>query len=761
MHRPWRTFAALINRGLSGKTSGLDKLRLSRAQILWGMYYQKNVDYVELLWEDFIYQIDNRVYKKQEKIYYPRFMKAVIHHFLIQDKTLSWRNKIRMHTSKDDYLINTLRFVSTKESTQIYGKLLPETLTSLEMKESRLTRLILAMHQKGKQVKRSAKKCITTPATGIVISEAPMETQNKRKEKVDVARGKGIELLSEVALAEKTQMKETKSSVKSEGTGDKPGVLDVTKDDSTEKDEEEVKDDDEEEDEFANTLPNTDDKEDTNLESKNDDNLKEKDNLEITQEQVVEDAHVTILTVAKETEVLDASFSHSSDLASKFLKFLDIHPNDAEIVSPLDVHVHHEIPRTHTSTLLTVPVSVIPEASPDKDEGPSAGSNRGFKKRKTSKDAEPTTGTKSKDSASGSSKGTKSQPKSSGKNDQSKVPEFEVADTDMPQDQGGNLGKTPQKGPTQNWLMTLAASSSTNKSLKSFDELMSTHIDIYAYIMNGLKIFNLTQETLLGLAFRLLKGTRSNYAELEYDFEECYKALLEKLDWENPDGRDYPFDLTKPLPLVKVRNCQKVPADYFFNNDLKYLQGGISTMTYTTSLTNTKAALDDLPGIEDMVPNICSPVKVTIDRYVKWGISHWKAQCDDVADFAIALKMFIRSLVILKRGRDLQLDLESYQKVINVTRPDTRNRLMRSNELYKFSDGTLTRLLTSLEDITKNIHMRYLPKRRWSSLEKKRAHFMIKEINKLLKERRMMQRLEKFIGGRLYDSDPWLFQRTI
>ncbi|GKC75023.1 hypothetical protein Tco_1125797 [Tanacetum coccineum] len=53
---------------LSGKTTGLDKLRLSKAQILWGMYHQKNVDYVELLWEDFIYQIDNRAYKKQEKI---------------------------------------------------------------------------------------------------------------------------------------------------------------------------------------------------------------------------------------------------------------------------------------------------------------------------------------------------------------------------------------------------------------------------------------------------------------------------------------------------------------------------------------------------------------------------------------------------------------------------------------------------------------------------------------------------------------------
>ncbi|GKA21645.1 hypothetical protein Tco_0701634 [Tanacetum coccineum] len=72
---------------------------------------------------------------------------------------------------------------------------------------------------------------------------------------------------------------------------------------------------------------------------------------------------------------------------------------------------------------------------------------------------------------------------------------------------------------------------------------------------------------------------------------------------------------------------------------------------------------------------------------------------------------------------------------------------MRSDELYKFSDGTLTRLLTSLKDITKNIYMEYLPKRRWSTLEKKRAHFMIKDINKLLKERRMMRSLEKFLGA--------------
>ncbi|GJY55580.1 hypothetical protein Tco_0454695 [Tanacetum coccineum] len=218
--------------------------------------------------------------------------------------------------------------------------------------------------------------------------------------------------------------------------------------------------------------------------------------------------------------------------------------------------------------------------------------------------------------------GTKSQPKSSGKSVQSKEPEFEVANSDITQDQEGNLeptnpdwnvGITPQQGQNQSWLMTLA--SSANKPSMTIDESMITPINFSAYIMNGLKITNLTQETLLGPVFRLLKGTRSNYAKLEYDFEECYKALSEKLDWENPKGGDYQFDLTKPLPLVMSRNHQKVHVDYFFNNDLKYMQGGVSTMTYKTSITKTKAAQYDLPGIEDMVPNIWVPVKVAYDKH--------------------------------------------------------------------------------------------------------------------------------------------------
>ncbi|GKB50056.1 hypothetical protein Tco_0900809 [Tanacetum coccineum] len=136
MHQPWRTFATIINISLFGKTTGLDKLCLSRAQILWGMYYKKNVDYVELLWEDFTYQIDNRGHKKQEKMYYPRFTKVIINYFLTKDKTVSKRNKIGMRTSRDDYLINTLRFVFANKESQIYGGRLPESMTSPEMRET-------------------------------------------------------------------------------------------------------------------------------------------------------------------------------------------------------------------------------------------------------------------------------------------------------------------------------------------------------------------------------------------------------------------------------------------------------------------------------------------------------------------------------------------------------------------------------------------------------------------------------------------------
>ncbi|GKD50738.1 putative ribonuclease H-like domain-containing protein [Tanacetum coccineum] len=161
---------------------------------------------------------------------------------------------------------------------------------------------------------------------------------------------------------------------------------------------------------------------------------------------------------------------------------------------------------------------------------------------------------------------------------------------------------------------------------------------------------------------------------------------------------------------------------------------------------------------------------------------------DERYDLNVALRMFSTRIVIQRRVKDLQLGVESYQKKLSLTKPDTcrpdlrkriaftaysnpqgviymdqnnRNRLMRTDELHKFSDGTLNHVWTTLHDITLGIRLEYLPKKKWSRLDKRRAHVMIQDIDKQLRVRRLMRSLEKFIGGREYGEDLSLLKRTI
>ncbi|GJU86907.1 hypothetical protein Tco_1294453 [Tanacetum coccineum] len=54
-----------------------------------------------------------------------------------------------------------------------------------------------------------------------------------------------------------------------------------------------------------------------------------------------------------------------------------------------------------------------------------------------------------------------------------------------------------------------------------------------------------------------VKGTCTSNIELEYNFQECFNALADKLDWNNPEGDRYPFDLSKPLPLSQMNKFSK------------------------------------------------------------------------------------------------------------------------------------------------------------------------------------------------------------
>ncbi|GKB04994.1 hypothetical protein Tco_0833189 [Tanacetum coccineum] len=135
LHQPWRSFAAIINKCLSGKTS-YDSLRLSQAQILWGMYNNKKVDYAYLLWEDFIYQIENKNTKKGNAMYYPRFTKLIVNFVMAKDPSIPRRNKVNWHYARDDPMFTTINVISRNEDTQLYGTILPAELTNEDIRNS-------------------------------------------------------------------------------------------------------------------------------------------------------------------------------------------------------------------------------------------------------------------------------------------------------------------------------------------------------------------------------------------------------------------------------------------------------------------------------------------------------------------------------------------------------------------------------------------------------------------------------------------------
>ncbi|GJT24479.1 hypothetical protein Tco_0894416 [Tanacetum coccineum] len=223
VHQPWRTFAAIINRCISGKTTGLDRLRESRAQILWGMYNKKNVDYVALLWEDFMYQADNREISsaRKEHMPYPRFTKVIINHFISKNITIYMRNKINLHTIRDDSLLGTLKFVSKTQDYQQYGALIPDDMINQDIKvsiayktyydfatgkvpprkarkykkfaaPSRKLSLIKEAEpvKKTKRVNRPAKKSTTAPTAGVAIRDTPGVSVLKKKAPAKADRSK-------------------------------------------------------------------------------------------------------------------------------------------------------------------------------------------------------------------------------------------------------------------------------------------------------------------------------------------------------------------------------------------------------------------------------------------------------------------------------------------------------------------------------------------------------------------------------------------
>nr|GEX91625.1 reverse transcriptase domain-containing protein [Tanacetum cinerariifolium] len=345
----------------------------------------------------------------------------------------------------------------------------------------------------------------------------------------------------------------------------------------------------------------------------------------------------------------------------------------------------------------------------DKDQDPFTRLDRGTKRRKSSKEAEPSRDSRSKEKSL-------------------QVPlkmppnlNISLSKNLSMQKSQIILLKTQEfnkiKSLTRTWIIQVAHA---EEPPTSFDELNDTAFNFYAFVMNRLKIPNLTQEILVGLAFNLLKGTCKSITELDYHFEECSKATTECLDWHNLKNKLYPFNLKKPLSLIQDhRGRQIIPQYYFINNDLEYQKGGDLSRRYSTFVTKRKAATYDLKWIEDLVPKLWSPVQVKYDQHGYLGTSHCGPKCQSFYGYASNMTsskdFYSRRIIVVTRLKIMKKYDYGHLEGIQVRRDDQKLYTFREGGFKTLSlqdigdsDGTLNDVRYALHDIAAGIRMEYL-----------------------------------------------------
>ncbi|GKC06040.1 hypothetical protein Tco_0997650 [Tanacetum coccineum] len=719
--QPWRTFGTIINKCLSGKVTGLDTLRLSRAQILWGLYHQQKVDYVYLLWEDLVFQIENKESRKTKYIFIPQH-----------------------------------------EVVQKYGAILPDNLTTQAMKESEAYKTYYAFATgkaipKPKYVRRSTKEKPeqapeASSGTGVTPGVPDVPIYGSDEEQISWKSSNEEDDDDEANIGKDEDDNDQYDDERTEFDNDGDDFVhpklsthddearnddEVNEEESNEESNDESNEESDEEVQGANIEEEEMDEEATHEEDEANElyrdvnvNLEGRDivmtgaplpNVQATYE--TEDTHV-ILTASINPEGQQQSSSVSSGFVSNMLNPIpdtgvdSIFILNTEATSLVDVPVTTiaEPPLVSATTLPPPPtpltthmqqtpvptLTTIPTVSSIPDIVNAYFANKMHEAVKTVKiikdqvkaqvkaqvsmilpKIEKTVNEQLKaevmTSSSTESKTSLAIAANLSKLELKKIliDKMESNKSIHISDEQKNLYKalveayesdklilntygdtvfTPKEKTAKSTGKSTEGSKSLHKSThaeepmhtaKDLEELAHQEFETRAtedqpfqpWLSNLAweEVDTLTPELLIGQTFELMKGTCKSLVKLEYFFEEVYKATTDQLDWNNPEGQQYPHDLRKPLPLIpNSHSRQVIPFDHFVNNHLAYLSGGVSSRTYATSVMKTKAATyGHIKWIEDLVPNIMwSEVSVNYDKHALWGISHWGCKRQQFYGFA-------------------------------------------------------------------------------------------------------------------------------
>nr|GEX01381.1 hypothetical protein [Tanacetum cinerariifolium] len=779
-------FAAIINKCLTGKSSGYDTLRLSQAQILWGLYHKRNVDFAYLMWEDFVYQMKHKDTKKSNEIYYPRFTKLVAKH----------------------------------QNTQQFGALLPIELTNEDIRNSNAYKEYYAVATGATPPKPKAsiwktRSSSDTTITPLTAAAGPkLTTSEKGKQADKSSKAKSLSALSEVAMTEVQQLKlTTKKSLQqthisqASGSGADEGIDDKDQEDEgNDEDDEEGGSDDErasDEEEFIHpslsthaeeetideesfdSIPKT--HESTDDEGNGEENLgtnvgreegqDEKDEADelyrdvniklgrgiqlgdVYMTQEVEDSHVTLTLFNPDGQQQSSSVSSQfmtivSSIPKMVHRYMDQRMNEAvkvavqiqsdrlreeaqkendEFLKTIDENMQKMI-KEQTSYVVAADLSEMElkkiliekmegnksihrsneqmylykafveayesdntlkrrrDDDADKNEEPSAGSDRGSKRRREGKEPESAStpkekatrstgksihGYKSRQTSTSESAIAEEPMQTTFKMEEPSHPEFETGADDQP-----------------------IIESSQHPEWFSQQKKPPTPDHFSNFLMNRLKVDTLTPKLLAGPTYELMKGSCKSLVELEFFLKEVYKATTDQLDWVNPKGQQYPHNPLKPLPLIPNNQGRRVILfNHFIKNDLEYLCGGASSRKYTTSITKTKAAYyGHIKWIEDLVPRamwIQEPIGY--DKQALWGISHWGRKRQQLYGFTVnresARNVYSKCRIIaVTRLKIFEWHNYKHLDWITVRRDD--------DKLYKFKESDFKRLrIQDIEDM--------------------------------------------------------------
>ncbi|GKE73759.1 hypothetical protein Tco_1535800, partial [Tanacetum coccineum] len=236
-------------------------------------------------------------------------------------------------------------------------------------------------------------------------------------------------------------------------------------------------------------------------------------------------------------------------------------------------------------------------------------------------------------------------------------------------------------------------------------------------------------------------GTLSSMKNLNKDLSFTDQFLVEKSQEDEPE---------KTNTEAEVQSMVTVPIH----------QDTSSVLLMTTPVID----ITDPQSDSTTVPHLCLQQQQRSLKQQQQLFHHLSPK--DKKILSTAINLWVRNLVIKKRVEDFQLDIKSYQTQLNLTKPRWEatglefmhdykildspravlfrekygmQMLMRFNEIYKFSDGTLQQIDEALEYQCKQ--------------------FMF-AIQKRLKLGIIFRNLESFVGRRIREGDYRLLQRT-